>query len=288
MPIGIVADKLNRNHLIAAIGCILICVAFGLTGIPLIATIIVGLGNGMFHIGGGVDILNISEKKGAALGIFVSPGAFGVYFGTVLGRNGDFLSILIIVLLLVAAFSIFAMKRIRKETFVPNVEFSPIVPTRFFIAVICLFLVVCLRSYVGLAIEFPWKSIGYWSIILVCASAFGKVIGGFLLDKFGAVKITLLSLGFASLLFLLPQIPIAGVSGVLLFNMTMPITLWFLARMMPGAKGFSFGLLTFALFLGFLPGHLGVSAPPFWLFSSLSVISLVLLMFSIRRYDNGK
>ena len=37
--------------------------------------------------------------------------------------------------------------------------------------------------------------------------------------------------------------------------MTMPITLWAAARLLP--PGFAFGTLTFALFLGFLPPWLG-------------------------------
>ena len=285
MPIGIVADRLSRNNLVAAGGCLLVCAAYGLTGIPIAAAAVVGLGNGMFHIGGGIDVLNISEKKSAALGIFVSPGAFGLYFGTILGRGGFFVTIPILIVLLAAAGLIFCLNRIRGDTVIANAVFSPEVPPRLFIAVICLFIVVCLRSYVGLAIEFPWRGIGYWGFALVCASAFGKTIGGFLFDRFGAVKTTVLTLGIASLLFLVPQFPAAGVASILLFNMTMPITLWFVAKMVPGAKGFSFGLLTFALFLGFLPVYLGIHAPPFWVFASLSVVSLALLMFGIRRYS---
>ena len=49
-------------------------------------------------------------------------------------------------------------------------------------------------------------------------------------------------------------------AAVFLFNMTMPLTLWAAARLLPGAKGFSFGLLTFGLFLGFLPVCLGSGA----------------------------
>ena len=41
--------------------------------------------------------------------------------------------------------------------------------------------------------------------------------------------------------------------------MTMPITLWAAARLMPGGKGFAFGLLTFALFLGYIPTALGLT-----------------------------
>jgi len=286
MPIGIVADKINRNHIFACSGCILVGAAYGLTGIPLAAAVVVGLGNGIFHTGGGIDILNISEKKSAALGIFVSPGALGVYFGTILGKAGASASLAIVISLLAAAGTILFMNRsrVRAGTIVPNASFSPEVPPKLFIAVICLFFVVYLRSYVGLAIDFTWRSAGYWGFALVCASAFGKTLGGFLSDSLGPAKTAVLSLGIASLLFLLPQFPITGVPAILLFNMTMPVTLWVVAKMVPGAKGFSFGLLTFALFMGFLPVYLGTAAPPFWVFPMLSAISLLLLMLGITRF----
>ena len=43
--------------------------------------------------------------------------------------------------------------------------------------------------------------------------------------------------------------------------MTMPLSLWGAGRLLPGARGFAFGLLTFALFLGYLPGALGWELP---------------------------
>ena len=46
-----------------------------------------------------------------------------------------------------------------------------------------------------------------------------------------------------------------GLLAVGLINMTMPITLWAAARLLP--PGLAFGTLTFALFLGFLPVWLG-------------------------------
>ena len=52
----------------------------------------------------------------------------------------------------------------------------------------------------------------------------------------------------------------AGVAALFLFNMTMPVTLWAMVQLLPGAKGFSFGLLTFGLFIGFIPVYLG--CPP--------------------------
>jgi FSR family fosmidomycin resistance protein-like MFS transporter len=87
------------------------------------------------------------------------------------------------------------------------------------------------------------------------------------------------------LLFLLPSLPLAGVTAVLLFNMTMPITLWAMTKIMPGAKGFAFGLLSFGLFLGFLPKYLGftVSSKMPLVFALLTAGSLVLMLLGLRR-----
>ena len=52
------------------------------------------------------------------------------------------------------------------------------------------------------------------------------------------------SAGLAALLYFGAGIPVCGTLAVFLFNMTMPITLWAAARLLPGAKGFAFGLLT--------------------------------------------
>jgi len=287
MPIGIIADKLNRNYIFAGAGCVFIAIAFGLVSLPLAATVVVGIGNGMFHIGGGVDVLNISDKKSGALGVFVSPGAFGVYFGTILGKGSGFPSIPVLIALFASAGVIFVACRAKSGAFrgsyINNAVFSPRIPSGMVLAVICLGIVVCLRSYVGFMLSFPWKSNGYWALALVFGTVFGKTAGGFLSDKFGPVKTAVFTLGLAALLFLFPQIPVAGLASVLLFNMTMPITLWAVARIIPGAKGFSFGLLTFALFLGFLPTYLSAAAPPTWVFTLLSVMSIILLTAALRK-----
>jgi len=47
--------------------------------------------------------------------------------------------------------------------------------------------------------------------------------------------------------------------NIFFFNMTMPITLYLLVCKWKTMPGFSFGLLTFGLFLGFLPVYLGLN-----------------------------
>ena len=286
MPLGILADVWNRNYLLAALGCILVAAAFGFQN-ALAAAIVVGIGNALFHIGGGIDVLNISEEKSSALGVFVSPGAWGIYFGTILGKGNDFSYIPILAALLAATALIFGMYRAQGETYPKNAAFSldNVTSPQIFLAAACLFLVVCLRSYVGLTLDFPWKDAGYWGIALVCAVVLGKTIGGFVADRFGMVRTAFFSLGVAAPLFLFSQIPLSGITAVLLFNMTMPVTLWVMAKIFPGAKGFSFGLLTFGLFLGYSPVYFGLNPilNESWPFALAAVVSLVLLLAGLRK-----
>jgi len=299
MPLGLIVDKLNRNPLVAVCGAIMVGAAYGLAAffvvgaaygpvaLPTAAVLVIGTGNALFHLGGGVDVLNISERKLSALGVFVSPGALGIFLGTMLGKGNGFSAVFFPVALVVAAAAILIVRRAQRGSYPQNAVFSleGVNSRSVLVAIACLLLVVCLRSFVGLALSFPWKSIGYWGVVLLCAVVLGKTLGGFAADRLGLKKTAMLSLGAAAILFLLPSVPVAGVAAVLLFNMTMPITLWALARVMPGAKGFAFGLLTFALFIGFLPVYLGleVSSGFFWLFALLAAASLMLLWAGLKK-----
>ena len=80
MPIGLLADRLNRNHQVAAAGCGLVAAAWFLTkGAE--AAVLAGVGNALFHVGGGLDTMNRSGEKAGPLGVFVSPGAAGLFLG---------------------------------------------------------------------------------------------------------------------------------------------------------------------------------------------------------------
>ena len=67
MPIGLLADRLDRNSCTAALGCALVALAWFFPGIPVLAAVTAGVGNGCFHVGGGIDVLNFSEAKAAPL-----------------------------------------------------------------------------------------------------------------------------------------------------------------------------------------------------------------------------
>ncbi len=261
MPIGLLADRLSRNSLVAAGGCVLVFWGWLAAPVALLSAVLAGTGNACFHVGGGIDVLNGSEKRSAALGIFVSPGAFGIYFGTLMGKTGGFHGLIPAVGLVLFALLLPGLDRILRGSL--DSENSPVeleLSGKITWALVCCFLVVILRSWMGLVMQFPWKT-GGWSLAVICAVALGKTAGGFLGDRLGMERGAVLSLGASVLLFLFCHIPAAGVTAVFLFNMTMPMTLWAAARMLPGAKGFAFGTLTFALFLGFLPVYLGWEIP---------------------------
>jgi FSR family fosmidomycin resistance protein-like MFS transporter len=289
MPLGILADTWNRNSLFAAIGCILVGAAYGVGHFPVAAVIIAGIGNAMFHIGGGIDVLNISEEKSGALGVFVAPGALGIYFGTMLGFGDNMSAIPVIAALFAAAGFICITYRLQGGTYPGNAAFSldNSGSSRILIAAICLFLVVCLRSYVGFIFNYHWKAIDSLAITLVCAVVLGKTIGGFAADRFGMRKTAFISLSLAALLFILSSIPLVGIPAVFIFNITMPITLWVIASIFPRAKGFSFGLLSFALFLGFLPTYWGFNllTNSSWGIALVAAVSLVLLVMGLRKVD---
>jgi FSR family fosmidomycin resistance protein-like MFS transporter len=303
MPVGLLADRRNRNAVCAAAGCLFAAAAYGLGEYPVAASLTAGIGNALFHVGGGIDVLNQSREKSGLLGIFVAPGAFGLYVGTMYGKQGMGATVYIIAALLITAFLMLLLQYVPGQSLKSeNVTLSfqtrslacagkstVLKPTAAVAAITGMFLVVCLRSYVGMTLSFPWKGEGSWALILVCAVVLGKMAGGILADAFGALKTTAVTLGLAAILFVFSGYPAAGTAAVFLFNMTMPVTLWAVAGIMPGSKGFTFGLLTFGLFLGFIPVYLGTD--PLFSggagFAAASALSLVLLCAGLITAGSG-
>lgn len=277
MPLGLLADRLDRNGTLAAAGCGLTALAY----LPLpavLAALLAGTGNALFHLGGGIDVLNAGEKRAAALGVFISPGALGLFIGTLWGKGGAPALWLGPAGLLALGGAILFFRRGPSGNspleLTPKGGYGPLLP---------LFLVVVLRSYMGMNQTFSWKS--QWALALTLALALGKAAGGFAMDRLGPKRASAWSLGLAAALYLVSALPLPGTLAVFLFNMTMPVTLWAAARAVPGAKGFSFGLLTFALFLGALPSFLGwpsLLAGP-GSYAAMAVLSLVLLWIPLRK-----
>ena len=250
MPLGLLCDRLGGEKYFAALGCALAALAWAFGGMT--AAVVAGLGNALFHVGGGVYTLNTSDQC-APLGVFVSPGAIGIYLGALSGVQAAVPMAAVIVVLLLLACAI-----LRWGGGVPGEEFNPVPAGGSYAiaALLALFAVVVIRSLMGGMFQFPWK--GNLGLPLAFAVAGGKAMGGILADRFGRRVTAGASLIFAAAGFLFSNFPVPGLLAVFAFNMTMPLTLWGAGRILKGAKGFAFGLLTFALFLGSLPMLLGI------------------------------
>lgn len=288
LPIGILADKINKNALCSALGCILVILAFGIPKFGMVSCLIAGIGNAMFHIGGGIDVLNISNKKAALSGIFVSTGALGIFLGskvTQIKFNINYFSIFVLLLSTITLIWLYTQlknKLNNEETRIPNINKKEL------IIIICLILTVCIRSYVGSILSFSWKSNYILALFFVLGVILGKMFGGILGDKFGFIKVSVSSLILSAILFIGAfYSSICGILAVLLFNMTMPITLTALTNIFNNNKGLAFGLLTFALFLGAVPiffGYTNILFNPIGLFF-ITILSAVILFIGLKGYN---
>jgi FSR family fosmidomycin resistance protein-like MFS transporter len=127
---------------------------------------------------------------------------------------------------------------------------------------ICFFILlsIFIRSFIGFMVSFPWKVGFMLGLIFTLGVIFGKALGGVLADRFGLEKVGITSLVIsAGLLGFGAAVPILGIIGIFLFNMTMPVTLISITNTLRGREGFAFGLTTLVLIIGALPYYAGVS-----------------------------
>lgn len=279
LPIGILADYIRKNRLVAAMGCLLAGMAYLFAFFaPWLACVLASVGNGAFHIGAGSDILKLSMPKAGLSGLFVSSGAFGVWLAY--KANGTIFCIICPIVMVVAFIYLFVTYK--KEACETHTSLPPYnKPSAYvLLAVILLMMTIVIRSLLGSVMNFSWKAVPIYSFLFVLAVATGKATGGYLCDRFGFIKTATLSLTLAVILFAFSiNVPVAGILAVFLFNMTMPLTLTAIASVSKQNFGFAFGLTTFALALGFIPTVFGASqlfGLPALLYGTLA--SLVLLV----------
>jgi hypothetical protein len=77
--------------------------------------------------------------------------------------------------------------------------------------------------------------------------------------------------------------PAAAIPGLLLLNLTMPVTLAAVAKALPQHPGFAFGLTSLALLLGAIPSMLGVRATGPVFVCAIMLLSAVVLYRALSR-----
>ncbi|MEW6350151.1 MAG: hypothetical protein AB1646_13880 [Thermodesulfobacteriota bacterium] len=277
---GRFCDWLGRPRRIAELGCLLTAFAALFAGgdSPFLWVVMAGVGNSLFHVGAGTICLALTPGRAAAPGIFVAPGAVGLTLGILLGKAGYFNPWIAFValLLLSSAMDFIALPE-------PDYEPRPVPGSAglFVLAFVLLFTAVALRSLVGMAVSFPWKTNLDLLAALTIAVAAGKAAGGWLADRYGWSRIAVGALVVsAPLVAFGVHYPPVAIAGMFLFNMPMAVTLTAIVALLPGKPGLGFGLTCLALFLGMLPALTDLtyvlSDPPVVLAAILAAAGAVL------------
>lgn len=297
MPLGVVLDGLNGRERLQKYNP---SFCFAVLGVILTLTgafthpVVLGLGNALFHLGGGVGTIQedaAKSRQGRGLGVFVAPGALGLYIGTKFAKNSTPFGWagLIPVGVFMFCCLICGMQMLRRGDIV--LHRKQITPesrgnSSLWLIAGCMSVVI-LRSYIGMAVGFSWKTTLLAATAAVLAVVLGKVAGGFAAAGFGTRRTVVASLGLAAVCYLFSGNIFAGVLALFFFNMTMPVTLYLLVQKLKGLPGFAFGLLTFGLFLGFLPVYLDIKLPVDGRLVGCvgSLVSLAILWLCVHKRD---
>lgn len=299
--IGVLSDLRDRTTSYAAAGFLLVWFGFLCRSSLPLSIVLLGTGNGLFHIGGGRKVLLDGGSRCAPGGIFISAGAIGVFLGRCWGGHhlviNSFFEILlpICAVLLLAAFflekkltgnfpsrsDLSGMVRdpsyrnemtadrnntepVRSEArsdlnYPQTVRDGRILPElTICISLFLLFAVIFLRSLYGSLTVYTWNSGLVTGLVFTICIAAGKFSGGIIADRIGLKRTIAVSLICAGILAIFSfSYPICGMISILCFNMTMPVSLSLLDRLLNNKPGSAFGILMMALFLGTLPGMLG-------------------------------
>jgi FSR family fosmidomycin resistance protein-like MFS transporter len=271
VPFGWLVDRLRLRRGMALAGLALSALALLAghgTGVMLLA----GAGNACFHVGAGAMVLAGSRGRAAPAGVFVAPGALGLGLGIILGREFQTAPLWPLYLAVgIASLGVLLAAR-RAATAAPAAP-APSSAGLALLVVGLLALSVAVRSLVG-TVGCDACGRGLFLLVAIPLAGFtGKLVGGFLADRFGFID-----LGMVALLASAPLLAFSGgdlwlaLPGLVIFQMTMPVTLAASLLTMPSRPGLAFGALSLALVAGVLPAYL----PGGWRPQGLPVLLLVL------------
>jgi FSR family fosmidomycin resistance protein-like MFS transporter len=237
---------------------------------PLAALLFAGFGNALFHLGAGTLVLARGLQRSAASGLFVAPGALGLAFGLTYGKLPDLGPVwplgVVTVLGLILTWRV---NGCRTEDVPMRIPGNPSAPStlsarRLSGLVLGLLLVsVAVRALVGLSATRGLAPSPWWFLGIPLSAFLGKALGGFIADRWGWIETSLCALVASApvIVFGTSAAPLLLLLGLCLFQMTMPVTLTAVARLMPSRLGTAFGLTCLALVLGALPSMFSGTAP---------------------------
>ena len=248
---GALFDKF-KNVPFGVIGLIIMALSFiNLGNVP--SLLLLSLGNAIVHVDGAKHTLTNANGKIFYNALFVSGGALGVIAGKLLAKTGlTFIPLILLFISLILSYYVYKKHTLLEDEYIPFVPVKTFNGT-FLVTVVVMF-AVAVRTYLGYAIPISWNNSDLHAVLLFTALCLGKLLGGILADKFG-YKITV----FLSLIISIPfilvgdKIAVLSLIGIMLINLSMPITVGIICSAFPKNKAFAFGITTVGMFIGIIP-----------------------------------
>ena len=290
---GIMIDTYKKERLLVLGSLALVIMGALLGKIPYLCLLLLGLGNALFHTSAGKITIKSSNNKLSLLGIFVSLGVIGLTVG-MLYSTSSILLVILIILTLITGGCFYFMNRRNKgflftEQIVTTHEMS--FKNKNLLIILGIIVVVMFRGMIGKYTIFHWANQSYLILFVAIATALGKALGGIMADKVG-IKATIIISGVGSLGLLLfaRNTMIGGLLGILLFNMTMPITLYLLYKRMPKYEATAFGLAAMILFPGYVIGMYLQGYPVLYnlVISVATIVTIIFVIYSIKGVNENE
>ena len=161
---GIVSDKYPKLNL-GAIGC-LVMISSLIIKNDVISLILLATGNALVHVDGAQHTLRGTNGKITPNAVFVGGGSFGVITGQLLGKSGIASGLWISVLFLVISGVITCFVRNKNHALQQPAQFSITTDKSIGFIVLCAFIGVVVRGYIGYAIPTEWNKTAIQAVAL--------------------------------------------------------------------------------------------------------------------------
>jgi len=285
--VGLITDRLGHCKAIAPTACLWVALCGVIPLPPTVGAVLIGMGNSLFHVSAGSEVLEHSEGKAAPLGLFVAPGALGVFAGKAFPE----LRPVLCGLLILSGIWLLVENRIDREQTVSSYNYKEGQSKELLPTALLLLLAVMTRA-IGGAVAGGAGQTAFWKSLVIVIFVFaGKSLGGLASDRFGIRRVTVISIPLAAFLILIAgRCFVAGAVGQFLLNLSMPITLFLIYRCLPNAPGFAFGLAASVLWPGTLIGkYISVSGEIKVVFILLCFgMALFSILFAERKITHEK
>lgn len=284
--VGLILDIYNVPRHAAALGLLLSALSLTLTWFSLTGGILLaGLGSAIFHAGGGSVALTSTPNRAAGPGVFTAFGVIGLAIGSQLGFYYSVPTIIAFILTLITLAALL--------WFSPNVQVissqtdSVSRGLNIELLAFALVLAVALRSIVWTGLQSSEAGYSQLAFFIALAAGLGKLLGGFLADRFGWLRYAITAvISSAFLLAFRGDTLWLLLAGVFFLQSVTPLSLAALGRWMPSSPALATSLvLGVAVLLGGLPFMLIKSN---FLENSLGILLILcasggIYLFTLRR-----